>query len=101
MQHYQPIGSDDDSGTSTDVPDVFSYDATGESSDSASEPDSINDSDDNASDDSILDYEEEQELPAEYYLQEAECLDVARLRQKRYSPRTQDKLDETREYWDR
>ena len=100
MQHYPPIRSDDDSGTSTDVSDVFSYDATSESSGSASEPDSVNDSDDNSSDDSILDYEE-RELPAEYYLQEAECLDVSRLRQKRYSPRTQDKLDETREYWDR
>ena len=101
MQHYQPIGSDDDSGISTDVSDVFSYNATSKSSDSTSEPDSINNLDDNASNDLILDYEEEQELPAEYYLQEAECLDVSRLRQRRYSPRTQDKLDETRKYWDR
>ena len=79
---------------------LFLYNATSESSDSASEPDSINNSDDNSSNDSILDYEEEQELPAEYYLQEAECLDVSHLQQKRYSPRTQDKLDKTREYWD-
>ena len=101
MQHYPPIGSDDDSGTSTDVPDVFSYNATSKSSDSTSEPDSINNSDDNSSNDSILDFEEERELPAEYYLPEAEYLDVSRLQQKRYSPRTQDKLDETQEYWDR
>ncbi|OJZ79991.1 hypothetical protein ASPFODRAFT_86016 [Aspergillus luchuensis CBS 106.47] len=32
---------------------------------------------------------------------EAENLDVSRLQQKRYSPNTQDKLDETREYWNR
>ena len=79
MQHYQLIGSDNDSGTSTDVLDVFSYNTISESSDSTSEQDSINKLDDNASDDSILDYEKEQELPAEYYLQETECLDVLHL----------------------
>ena len=96
-----PTGSDDNSDTSTNVPDVFSHDATDDSLDNASEPDSINDSDDNSGVDSILGDEEERELPAQYYLQEAECLDVSRLRQRRYSPRTQDKLDETRKYWDR
>lgn len=77
------------------IPDVFSHNATDNSLDSASEADSVNDSDDNSGNDTILDDEEEQELPAEYYLQEAECLDVSRLRQKRYSPWTQDKLDKT------
>ena len=46
---------------------------------SASEPDSINNSDDNSSNDSILDYEEKRDLPAEYYLQEAEYSGVSRL----------------------
>ncbi|RHZ58146.1 DUF3435 domain-containing protein [Aspergillus thermomutatus] len=103
MRHSpQPVGSDDDSGSTTDVPDIFSADdATDESSDSASEPDSDNDPEDLSDDDSILDDEEERELPAAYFLQEAECLDVSQLRQKRYSPRTQAKLDETRDYWDR
>ncbi|KAE8374982.1 hypothetical protein BDV26DRAFT_268992 [Aspergillus bertholletiae] len=95
------IGSDDNSDTSTDVPDVFSDDAAYNSLDSASPPDSGDNSSDDSDDDSILDDEEAQELPAEHYLQEAECLDVSQLRQKRYSPRTQDKLDETRDYWHR
>lgn len=43
MQHTQLIRSDDDSGTSTDVLDVFSYDATDKSLDSTSEPDCTND----------------------------------------------------------
>ena len=78
----RPTGSDN-SDTSTNVPDVFSHDATDDSLDNASEPDSINDSDDNSGVDSILGDEEERELPAQYYLQEAECLDVSRLRQRR------------------
>ncbi|KOC10147.1 hypothetical protein AFLA70_213g001581 [Aspergillus flavus AF70] len=102
MRHSpRPLGSNDDSGSTTDVPDIFSDDATDESSDSASDPDSDDDPEDLSDDDSILDDEEERELPAAYFLQEAECLDVSQLRQKRYSPRTQIKLDETRDYWDR
>ncbi|KAL4950839.1 hypothetical protein BDW69DRAFT_186978 [Aspergillus filifer] len=103
MRHSpQSIGSDDDSGSSTDLPDVFSDDVTSESSDSATEPDSDDDdADDHSDDDSILDNEEERELPASHYLQEAERLNVSQLRQRRYSPRTQAKLDETRDYWDR
>ncbi|KAL4861811.1 hypothetical protein BDV12DRAFT_190834 [Aspergillus spectabilis] len=83
MRHSpQPVGSDDDSGSTTDVPDIFSADdATDESSDSASEPDSDDDPEDLSDDNSILDDEEERELPA--------------------APRTQAKLDETRDYWDR
>ncbi|KAF7122872.1 hypothetical protein CNMCM5793_000982 [Aspergillus hiratsukae] len=98
----QPIGSDDDSGTSTDVSDVFSDGAADDISDSASEPDSSGDESDDSDGDSILnDEEEEQELSALHYLQVAESLDVSQLRQKRYSPKTQAKLDETRDYWDR
>ncbi|OJD13528.1 hypothetical protein AJ78_06036 [Emergomyces pasteurianus Ep9510] len=41
------------------------------------------------------------QLPPEHYLALAESLDIAQLRQKRYSPRTQEKLDETRGYWER
>ncbi|OJD20116.1 hypothetical protein ACJ73_08553, partial [Blastomyces percursus] len=32
---------------------------------------------------------------------DSESLDIAQLRQKRYSPKTQEKLDETRDYWER
>jgi hypothetical protein len=69
---------------------------------SASEPDSGGDNSDDSDNDSILDDgEEERELSALHYLQEAECLDVSQLRQRCYSPKTQAKLDETRDYWDR
>ncbi|KAB8076111.1 hypothetical protein BDV29DRAFT_170799 [Aspergillus leporis] len=62
MRHpARPMGSDDNSDASTDVPDVFSDD----SSDSASEH-SGDDSSDASDHDSILDDEEGQELPAEH-----------------------------------
>jgi len=99
MRHSpRPIESDDDSGTSTDIPDIFSNNGTDESLDSASEPDSDNALEDYSDNNSILDNKEERELPAAYYLQEAECLDVSQLRQQRYSLRTQAKLDETQDY---
>ncbi|PGH03429.1 hypothetical protein AJ80_08677 [Polytolypa hystricis UAMH7299] len=43
----------------------------------------------------------EGQLPAEHYLALAQSLDITQLRQKRYSPNTQEKLDETRDYWER
>ncbi|KAJ5111736.1 hypothetical protein NUU61_001366 [Penicillium alfredii] len=97
----RPVLSGDESDASTDLPDIFSNDASEDDS-SSSDPDLGVDieSDDESDDDSILGDEEEQPTP-EYYLQEAENLDVSQLRQQRYSPRTQNKLDETRDYWDR
>lgn len=48
------------------------------------------------SDDDDFDYEGQ--LPAEHYLAKAESLDISQLRQRRYSPLTQDKLDDLRRY---
>ncbi|KAL6234923.1 hypothetical protein BDW75DRAFT_240626 [Aspergillus navahoensis] len=99
MRHSpRSVGSDDNSSSSTNPPDVFSDNAPDESSDSASEPDSNNE---DVDDDLILDDKKKQELPAAHYLQEAECLNVSQLRQRCYSPRIQAKLDETQDYWDR
>ncbi|EQL28673.1 hypothetical protein BDFG_08585 [Blastomyces dermatitidis ATCC 26199] len=78
--------SDSDSST---APSDFDY---------SSEPES--ESDDESEDELALEDEEEQ-LSPEYYLQEAESLDVSQLRQKRYSPKTQERLDEAQDFWDR
>ncbi|OXV09253.1 hypothetical protein Egran_02985, partial [Elaphomyces granulatus] len=56
------------------------------------------DDDDDLGDDS---FDDEGQLPPEHYLAEAESLDISQLRQKRYSDGTQEKLDETRVYWNR
>ncbi|ODH16246.1 hypothetical protein ACO22_06374 [Paracoccidioides brasiliensis] len=44
--------------------------------------------------------DDEGQLPAEHHLALAESLDITQLRQKRYIPNTQEKLDETRGYWE-
>jgi hypothetical protein len=41
----------------------------------------------------------EGQRPPEYYLAESENLDVKRLRQRRYSPKTQDRLDWVKDHW--
>ena len=46
-------------------------------------------------------FDDEGQLPPEHYLAQAESLDVSQLRQKRYSDGTQERLDETRMYWNR
>ena len=39
--------------------------------------------------------------PPEYYLAEAAGLNVKRLRQRRYSPKTQERLDWVKDHWHR
>lgn len=84
------------SDANTDLPDAFN-DPSIASLGSESE-----DSDDFGfdSDDSSL-FDDEKQYPPEYYQAEADSLDVSRLRQKLYSGLTQEKLDETKDYWDR
>ncbi|CAG8311204.1 unnamed protein product [Penicillium nalgiovense] len=82
---FSDHASDTDSSTATSV-----FDSSSES-ESESEVES---EDDLASED------EEEQLPPEYYLHEAESLDVSQLRRKRYSPKTQERLDETQHFWD-
>ncbi|KAJ5283267.1 hypothetical protein N7505_001247 [Penicillium chrysogenum] len=52
------------------------------------------------SEDDLASEDEEEQLPPEYYLHEAESLDVSQLRHKRYSPKTQERLDEAQHFWD-
>lgn len=86
------------SDASSDVSAIFSGDESGSESNSDPETES-----DDSDDDDIVDKfdTDEGQLPPEYYLAEAEALDVSQLRQKRYSDLTQEKLDETVRYWDR
>lgn len=103
-----PVLFDDESDTSPGPLEIFSNNASDSDSSTApsdvdsseSEPDSDDESDDESEDELALEDEEEQ-LSPEYYLQEAEALDVSQLRQKRYSPKTQERLDETQDFWDR
>jgi hypothetical protein len=101
-QLYKDIVSDKGSNASTDLPDIFSNDPSDASSDSELEPDMEPDGDDSDDDsDGELLFDDEKQYPPEYYQAESDSLDVSRLRQKRYSDKTQAKLNETMDYWDR
>ncbi|KAJ6110447.1 hypothetical protein N7486_002682 [Penicillium sp. IBT 16267x] len=85
---------DDESDASSVLPEVFSNNASDSDSsiaasdlDASSSSESELESDDESEDELALDDEEEQ-LSPEHYLREAESLDVSKLRQKRYSPKT-------------
>jgi hypothetical protein len=54
--------------------------------------DSPSEIDDDTDDDASL-FDDEARHPPEHYLTEAANLDVQRLRQQRYDPKTQDRLD--------
>ncbi|KAE8326169.1 hypothetical protein BDV39DRAFT_193889 [Aspergillus sergii] len=87
MRHStRAVKSNNDSDSGTDVSDIFSGNRNNNSSDSTSKANSGNDSSDDSDADSILDDGEAQEFSAEHCLEEAECFDILRLRQKRYSP---------------
>lgn len=91
--------SENESDASTAVSEIFSDNGTDSDSNSELELDS-EDSDDDS--DPVNDFfDDEGQLPPEHYLAEAESLDVLQLRQNRYSDSTQEKLDETRVYWNR
>ncbi|KAJ6000886.1 hypothetical protein N7481_001295 [Penicillium waksmanii] len=93
--------SDNESDVSSDdIPAIFSANASDDDTDTDSAP-SDSDFDSEAEDECEDDSEVEEELSPEYFLKEAEFLDVSQLRQKRYSPKTEERLDETRDYWER
>ena len=90
----------DESDTTPGHSEVFSDHAS--DTDSSTEP-SVFDSSSECEDepeDELVSEDEEEQLPPEYYLHEAESLDVSQLRQKRYSPNTQRSLDDTQYFWD-
>ncbi|KAL4899407.1 hypothetical protein BDW74DRAFT_163598 [Aspergillus multicolor] len=100
----RPVGhnnkrSQSDADASSNVSEDFSDIESDSDSNTDLELDSKgSDSDDNDPDN---DSNDEGQLPREYYLAQAESLDVLQLRQKRYADGTQEKLDDTRVYWNR
>lgn len=86
------------SDASSDLSVIFSGNESESDSSSGPESDSEDDSDDEKDEDT---FDDEGQLPPEHYLAQAESLDVTQLRQNRYSQNTQERLDETRMYWNR
>lgn len=94
------VASNEESSASTNLQDIFSNHRSDCSDGESGLEDGSDSSVDDTDNDSLCGDDEEQHS-TEYYLTEAECLDVSQLRQRRYSPKTQEKLNETRDYWDR
>lgn len=91
-------GGENQSNATSDLTKIFSD--NGSDSDSSSDPELDSEvSDEDEPNDNAFD--DEGQLPPEHYLAQAESLDVTQLRQKQYSDGTQERLDETRMYWNR
>jgi hypothetical protein len=90
---------DESDGTTLVNPDAFSDDETDSSTDGDSDIFSDRSHDDDIDEASL--FGDEEEHPPEYYLAESASLDASRLRQRRYSPKTQEQLDWVKEHWDR
>jgi hypothetical protein len=93
------LSADDESDSTTDNESDSLFD---ESDDDISDTDNSeilsNESDSNT-DDKVYLSDDEGPQPPEYYLAEAASLDVKRLRQRRYSPKTQERLDWVKDHW--
>lgn len=90
---------EDSDGTTLVNPDTFSNDESDSSTDVDSDIFSGRGDEDTEDEVSLFD---DEELPlSEHYLAESASLDTSRFRQRRYSPKTQGRLDWVKEHWDR
>jgi hypothetical protein len=92
-EDYIPLDDESDSTSDSDTDSLF--DSSDNKADTASDTDldkPLEEVDSNTDDDDDLFDDEVRHLP-EYYLAASANLDIGRLRQKRYSPKTQGRLD--------
>ncbi|KAH1596989.1 hypothetical protein KXX44_006306 [Aspergillus fumigatus] len=95
-QQLTPNNESQDSNASSSISKIFSDSKSNSNSNSDLELDS---KDSDNKDNSPEDFSNNNsQLPPEYYLEQAESLDISQLQQKQYSDSTQEKLDKTREY---
>lgn len=97
---YLPISDEFDSTRHSDTDSLF--DSSDDKADAVSDTDlesSLEEVDSNTDEDNNL-FDNEVRQPPEYYLAIAANLNVRRLRQKRYSPKTQSHLDWVKDHHD-
>jgi hypothetical protein len=93
-EDYVPLDDESDSTSDSDTDSLF--DSNNDEADTASDTDSVSpleDFDNNTEDDDDDLFDGVVRHPPEYYIDKSDNLDVGRLRQERYSPNTQDRLD--------
>jgi hypothetical protein len=87
--------TDDESDGTTDNETGSLFDESDDDTDDTDDTEILPDE----SDSEACSSDEEGPRPPEYYLAEAANLNVKRLRQRRYSPKTQDRLDWVKDHW--
>lgn len=93
------IDGDFDSTSDSDTDSLFDHsDSEASDTDLESLLEEVNNNTDDDDDDL---FDGEVRHPPEYYIAKSDNLDVKRLRQKRYSPKTQERLDWVKEHHDR
>jgi hypothetical protein len=93
--------NESESDTSSIFTEIFSDDRLDNDSATDLDPDSDSEDLDDESDSKDDKAVNKGQLSPEEYLAKAEQLDVSQLQQKRYSPTTQEKLDNISKYWNR
>ena len=96
---YLPIDDESDSTSDSDTDSLF--DSSDNKADTASDTNSDSPLEEvnNADDDDNL-FDDEVRHPPEYYLATLANLDIGQFRQKRYSPKTQGRLDWVKDHHD-
>ena len=89
---------DKNDGTTSDESDSL-FDASDDNTENTDDTEILSEESDNDVDTEALLSDDEGPRPPEYYLAEAESLDVNRLRQQRYSDDTNDRLAWVKEHW--
>lgn len=95
------LPTDDETNSTSDSDTDGVFDSSDDETDitSDTEPESLSEEVDSDTDDDLFD--DEVRHPPEHYLAAAANLDVRRLRQRRYSPRTQARLDWVKDHHNR
>jgi len=99
-RHDKYLSSDDEADRTTDDNTDCLFDDRGDETDITTDYDidSLLENSDDDTDDEASFFDDKELHPPEYYLNRAANLDPQRLRQKRYKPKTQGRLDWVKEH---
>lgn len=92
--------NEESDGTTDDESDSL-FDESDDNTDDTEDTEVLPDESDSDTDDEAWLFDDVCRRPPEHYLAEAVSLDVKRLRQRRYSPNTQERLDWVKDHWHR
>lgn len=98
-EDFLPMNEESD-GTTDDESDSL-FDESDDNTDDTKDTEVLLDKSDSDTDDEAWLFDDVCRRPPEHYLAEAASLDVKRLRQRRYSPKTQERLDWVKDHWHR